>query len=504
MGLSALIPWWIGRTIDSMTAGDATVRELGLRSLVLVLLVGSAALLTLVQERCDTKTRVVTALHAMTWVHHQTVRLAGSTVQSSAGAVINLGLGDIRPIGDGVASLTRGVGGLTAILAVGLILLTYSWQLCVMVLLGTVLLLRINDRLLKPYRASQKVVRERMGDLTGFALNVSSGLRVIKGLGAADRFSARYRAVSQDVRSAATTVGRSEGAVVGNRALAGGLLSTATVWLGATLVQAGSISVGDLVAAYGYGLFLAVPMRWLLTTRQQWVTARVSVERVGQYLDLQSGSDERPMVYDGTVSDPDMGWQATPGEYTVVASTEPIDWAEVAERLCDHNAAPASFRVIRADDYLFSGPMMEVLDPSGEAAPSAMGEAAHTAALTDVIKALPDGINHKVTAGGIDFSGGEQQRIRLARALLAAPATLVLIDPTSALDATTEVEVARRLRVQRAGTTTVVLTNSPPHLVEADRVILLSAGGVAATGAHADLIGRPDYRAMVGRSEVLT
>lgn len=502
MAVAALVPWWIGRAIDDLTRDDATTGSIGWRSAVLALLVVVAALLTLVQERCDTRTRVLSSLEAMTRVHHQAVRLAGSSRRSSAGEVINLGLGDIRPIGAGIAALSRGAGGLVAVVVVGLVLLSASWMLCVLVLVGVVVLLRINDRLLAPYRTTAQDVRERMGELTGVALDASSGLRVIKGLGAAAHFSQRYRASSRRVLDAATTMARAEGAVAGNRALAAGLLGTATVWLGAYLVQQGSLTVGDLVAAYGYAVFLATPMRWLLTTHQQWAGAKVSADRVAAYLATDPGRPDHtePTERSGAVGDPEAGWEALPGAYTVVASAQSLDWSAVADRLEVPRADPARVRVIRADDYLFSGALSEVLDPTGTA-PAGLDDAAHAAALTDLVQALPGGLAHPVAAGGSDLSGGEQQRVRLARALVANPETLVLVDPTTALDSTTEVEVAQRLRARRTGATTVVLTNSAPHLVEADRVVFLDGQRVAATGTHSELLARADYRAMVERGE---
>lgn len=500
MAVAALVPWWIGRTIDYLTQDDAATGGIGRRSAVLALLVTLAALLTLVQERCDTRVRVLSSLEAMTRVHHQAVRLARSGRRSSAGEVINLGLGDIRPIGAGIAALSRGVGGLVAVVVVGVILFSSSWLLCALVLVGVVVLLRINDQLLAPYRRTSQIVRERMGDLTGVALTTSSGLRVIKGLGAAAHFSQRYRASSRRVLDAATRLARAEGAVAGNRALAAGLLGTATVWLGATLVQDGSLTVGDLVAAYGYAVFLATPMRWLLTTHQQWAAAMVSADRVASYLANAPERACEPESSDERVGDPKVGWEATPGDYTVVASAQPLDWADLAERLDRRHSDPAHVRVIRADDYIFSGAMSEVLDPTGSA-PSALTGAIHAAALADLVEALPGGFAHPVAAGGSDLSGGEQQRVRLARALVAGPATLVLVDPTTALDSTTEVEVARRLRAYRTGTTTVVLTNSTPHLVEADRVVFLDGERLAATGTHTELMTRADYRAMVERGE---
>lgn len=505
MGIAAAVPWWIGRTIDYLTADGADMQGVARYCAVLAFFVSASALLVLIQERCDTKVRVLASLRLLRCVHDQVIRLSGSAHRSVAGAVINLGLGDIRPIGAGIAALTRGVGGAAAVLAVTLILFTYSWQLCVLVLVGVLFLLRVNDRLLRPYRASQRTVRERMETLTGVGLDASSGLRVIKGLGAGAYFNARYRAASRHVLSAATAMAKSEGAVAANQALATGLLGTATVLLGATLARNGSMSVGGLVAAYGYVIFLMTPMRWLLATQQQWASGQVSVERITGYLSQQAVEDDPPHnTGDGTVTDLHSGWTAAAGQYTAVAAAAPLDWSEVADRLSGQYRHSANVKVIRADDYLFSGPIAHVLDASGKAPSAVVAEAVCTACLGDVIQALPSGPKHEITAGGINLSGGEQQRFRLARALVVKPAVLVLVDPTSALDSTTEVEVAQRLYTHRAGSTTVVLTNSPAHLSTADRVVFLAPdGAVLAFDTHAELMKRPDYRVMVERSEGL-
>ena len=89
----------------------------------------------------------------------------------------------------------------------------------------------------------------------------------------------------------------------------------------------------------------------------------------------------------------------------------------------------------------------------------------------------------------------------LARALAAAPPVLVLVEPTSAVDAHTEARIAERVARLRAGRTTVVCTVSPLWLHHADRVVLLTDGQVTATGRHDDLIhDDPAYRAVVARA----
>ena len=111
-----------------------------------------------------------------------------------------------------------------------------------------------------------------------------------------------------------------------------------------------------------------------------------------------------------------------------------------------------------------------------------MWEALDAASARDIIEALPGGLNAAVTAGGSNFSGGQQQRLRLARALMADPEVLVFLDPTSAVDAHTESRIASRLARARQGRTTVVLTTSVILLGQADRVALVLDGRVAAEG----------------------
>ena len=156
--------------------------------------------------------------------------------------------------------------------------------------------------------------------------------------------------------------------------------------------------------------------------------------------------------------------------------------------------------VVSNDDALFSGKLSDTLlgRPDGE-----LTGALHAASALNIVAALPDGLSATVAEGGRSFSGGERQRLRLARALAADPPILIMVEPTSAVDAHTELVIAERVRMARTGRTTVIMTTSPLLLDQADEVAYLENGVVIATGTHRELIkNTPQYAETVTRGEI--
>ncbi|WP_373872624.1 ATP-binding cassette domain-containing protein [Actinoplanes couchii] len=217
----------------------------------------------------------------------------------------------------------------------------------------------------------------------------------------------------------------------------------------------------------------------------------------------------------GDLEDPTSGVRVIPGRFTAIAATTPADASRIADRLGRYAdgatlggipLAAAALSEVRArilvsdnDSRLFSGRLRADLDPYRR---GKLIEALIAADATGIVAALPDGPDTVVTGAGRAFSGGQQQRLRLARALIADPDTLILVEPTNAVDAWTEARIADRLRAARLGRTTVVCTSSPLLLSRADRVCFVEHGRVVATGPHADLMESvPGYARLVSREE---
>jgi ABC-type multidrug transport system fused ATPase/permease subunit len=300
-----------------------------------------------------------------------------------------------------------------------------------------------------------------------------------------------------------------------------GVFVVVVVWLGARYAVQGRISAGELVAFYGYSAFLMIPLRTATEYANKVIRARVAARRVIKVFALVPDHDDPAAPVDppppgAELADLRTGLRLRPGTVTAVVSDQPDEAAALADRLglcaaevdddvtlggvplTSLRRADVRRRIVVSDTgaTLFSGRLGAVL----EAGPGGVEEALRTASTEDILDALPDRLDTLVAERGRTFSGGQRQRLVLTRALVADPEILVLVEPTSAVDAHTEARIAARLRAHRAGRTTVVVSSSPLVLDAVDEVAFLQGGRVAATGTHGELLEtNPDYRAVVTR-----
>jgi ABC-type transport system involved in Fe-S cluster assembly fused permease/ATPase subunit len=127
-------------------------------------------------------------------------------------------------------------------------------------------------------------------------------------------------------------------------------------------------------------------------------------------------------------------------------------------------------------------------------------EAARLARIDDFIRRLPDGYRTRVGERGLKLSGGEKQRVAIARVILKRPGILIFDEATSALDTRTEQEIQASLREVSSDRTTIVIAHRLSTIVDADEILVLSEGCVVERGRHAELLGRGGhYAAMWAR-----
>lgn len=481
------------------------------------------------------------------------------------GEILSVSSSDSDTFGSLIEVTGRGLASLVAFLIVGVIVMGTSVKLGLLVLLGTPLLVALSYPLLKPMQARQAVERSRNSELTGMATDIVAGLRILRGIGGEATFGRNYADQSQRVRRAGVAAGRWQAGTDGLAVLLPGVFLVLLMWLGARDVIHGQLSTGELVALLGYAMFLTGPVSNFFQFFQKWTRGMVSAHKAVAALEIsppwQEPATPRPLPKNAAITDEASGFAARPGELTVVVCAVPDDSAALADRLGRYlppatNSAPkvddkvsgaaakraheqrraAARAIARADEeaasgrwgvrvgdvdlseakladvrqhilvsdtgsMVFAGTLQELIDPHDALTREQAETVLHVAAAEDVFEALPGGWQGRIDERGRGLSGGQRQRVVLARALAQDAEILVLVEPTSAVDAHTEAAIGRRLAEFRRGRTTIVMSVSPLLLHHADRVALLEDGRITAVGTHDDLLRDvPAYRRVVARN----
>ncbi|MEH1101222.1 ABC transporter ATP-binding protein [Micromonospora sp. CPCC 205561] len=540
-------PYLISRAVDDgLRTGDT--RALALWVAAIVVAGVALSYLGTMRHRTMTFIREDAKARSAAVVLRQLSRVGAVLPRrAAAGEVATVGGTDVDRVAQVMTVTGPGVGAVVAYLVVAAVLWSISPLLALCVLAGVPSVGLVVAPLLRRLERAESVYRQQQGELTARSGDIVAGLRVLAGVGGRGLFARRYAARSRDLLAEGYRVGSVNSWIDAATVAVPGLFLATVVWLSARMAVTGDISVGELVAVYGYVATLVVPVWFLLEGGHQLIRGRVAARRIVALLavtpDDVGGPRNGPArvgaatvpgsrqpaglaapvaAPDGPADlhDPASGLTVRAGRLTAVAAADPADALALADRLGRYTVSDATWggvpltgvgldqvraRILVADHdaYLFAGTLREVLRGARpDAGPERIGAALHAASAEDVVDALPGGLDTPLDTRARSLSGGQRQRVRLARALLAEPEVLILVEPTSAVDAHTEARIAARLHQARAGRTTVVLTTSPLLLGRADEVAHLVAGRVAAAGTHADLLDRdPAYRRLVARGD---
>ncbi|NJQ03065.1 ABC transporter transmembrane domain-containing protein [Streptomyces zingiberis] len=526
----ALMPYLLARTIDDgLGAGDSAASGVLLGWVAALLGVGVLnAWLGVLRHRTMTRIRMDTIYRTVHAVVAHAMRLGIALPRRvTVGEAVTIGFGDAGVIATVPAVIGPAIGAVCAYGVVAGLMWAVSPPLAVVVLLCVPLLALLVGPLLRRLQAVEATYRERQGALTARIGDLVGGLRVLNGLGGKTVFAARYREDSRRLRAEGYRVGAVTSWIGALGVGLPTLFLAVVMWLAARMAAQGDITVGELVAVYGYATVLVVPVSSLIGVGEDYARGLVAAGRLVRFLrpapggpvpgDRDPAPPAEPPAGPAVLHDPESGVTLAPGALTALVSARPAETAAVAERLGRCTASAATWggvrldaiapdrvreRILLADNEadLFAGTLADVVAGARDADPRAVTAALAAAAARDVADALPHGLDSWVEPQGRNLSGGQRQRLRLARALRAEPEVLLAVEPTSAVDAHTEAAIADRLRAARAGRTTAVTTSSPLLLDRADTVHFLVDGRVAATGGHRRLLAEhPGYRRLVVR-----
>ena len=528
----ALLPYTIGRIVDdgladgvspALLAGCAVLLGVGLVQVVA----------NVVGHRLEVENWIRSAFVSSQLIGRHVTRTGDAvTAELPTGEVVATVSGDALRTGDLYAIVPRFLGGIAAYATVAVVLMNTSVVLGALVLVGLPVVVGILALLVKPLQGRQEAQRGAAGRLTTLGADTVAGLRILRGIGGEEVFVGRYRAQSQLVRQTGVRVAQTQSLLDSLQTLLPGLFLAAVVWYGARLAIAGEITPGQLIAFYGFAAFLTEPL-WTATEALRMATrAHIGARKILGVLRVPEASaadPEHPATVDPRrpLVDEVSGLVVSPGALVALVSADPDETAGIAARLGRFGGEPllgsgvrwggtllselrlaeVRERIVVAEStpHLFTGRLADELDVRGRASRADLERAMHVADAGDVLDSLPGGLDGELTEKGRSLSGGQRQRVALARALLTEAEVLVLVEPTSAVDAHTEARIATRLADARRGRTTVLVTASPLVLDVVDEVVLVEDGRVRVTGPHRTLMDGDDedaraYRAVVSRA----
>lgn len=308
-------------------------------------------------------------------------------------------------------------------------------------------------------------------------------------------------------------------------------------WLGASLVTGGSLDVGDLTAMFTYVMNMLMNLMMLSMIFVMLTMSAASARRIVEVLNEEPSlsNPEQPLetVKDGSIDfnhvmfkyhadgngDPilnDVDLHIKSGETVGIiggtgcgkstlvslisrlydATEGSVEVGGVDVRKYDMEALRNQVAVVLQKNVLFSGTIKENLKwGNADATDAEIEEACRAAAADGFIRSFPDGYDTELGQGGVNVSGGQKQRLCIARALISKPKIIILDDSTSAVDTATDAAIRKALSEELSSTTTIIIAQRIASVMDADRIVIMNEGKIDDVGTHAELMQRSEiYR----------
>ncbi|MBP5941163.1 ABC transporter ATP-binding protein [Streptomyces sp. LBUM 1476] len=437
------------------------------------------------------------------------------------------------------STATSLVSNFTSVVATIVAMLALDWRLTAVSLLLLPVFVWISRRV---GSERKKITTERQKQMAAMSATVTeslsvSGILLGRTMGRADSLTKSFadeseRLVDLEVRS--SMAGRWRMSVIG---IVMSAMPAFIYWAAGVALQVGGpgISLGTIVAFVSLQQGLFRPAVSLLATGVQIQTSLALFQRIFEYLDLPiditerdnavhldrvkgevrfedvsfryggEGEGEGRAILDGVdvtvpaghslaIVGPTGAGKSTLGHlvprlYDVTGGRVTLDGVDVRD--LDFDTLARAIGVVSQETYLFHATVAENLRfAKPDASDEELYEAARAAQIHDHIASLPDGYDTVVGERGHRFSGGEKQRLAIARTILRDPPVLILDEATSALDTRTEYAVQRAIDALSANRTTLTIAHRLSTIRDADQIVVLEGGRVVERGTHEELVAR--------------
>ena len=532
--------------LEAITQNDTAALSLAAGGMIAIAV--ATGVLSVIQTLVSNQVgqRVMHDLRAAVFRHLQQLSLAFFT-RTRTGEVQSRISNDIGGVQNVVTNTATSIASnVTTVVATMVGMLLLSWQLALFAFALIPLFVLLTRRVGNERRRIAKTTQETLADISSLvqeSLSVS-GILLGKTMGRGDELADRFEADSQRLADLEVRQRMAGRWVMASIQTSFAVMPAAVYWFGGLALAGGSdaVSLPLLVAFTTLQTRLFFPVGSLLGVGLDVQTSLALFDRIFEYLDQPIDIVEQPdakrVATAGDVAFEDVwfrygdDWTLEDVSFTVPAGTTTALVGEtgsgkttvgyLASRLYDvsrgritidgvdirnlsFQALSELVGVVSQETYLFHASVRENLRfAKPDATNEELEQAAEAARIHGVITALPDGYDTIVGERGYRFSGGEKQRIAIARTILRNPPILILDEATSSLDTETERLVQEALDRLSEGRTTIAIAHRLSTVRDADQIIVLDHGRIAESGRHEELIragGR--YSALVSRDSEL-
>ena len=413
--------------------------------------------------------------------------------------------------------------------------LKLSSLLLVVLPIMTVLIILLLRRIVPAFRMMQVKI-----DRINLVLREQiAGVRVIRAFVKTKQEEERFAEASLDLMQTQLRVTRTFAVMFPSLSMILNLSSVAVIWFGGKLIDSGNLQIGNMTAFLTYIMMILSSVMMAIFMSLQIPRAAACAERIQEVLDTQSSvvetlTPQNPQKRLGVVEFVDVEFRypgaehpilaeisfvAHPGEFTaiigstgsgkstllnliprfidVTGGSVKLDGIDVRDQGLE--ALWSEIGLVPQRSFLFGGTVAQNLRyGKADASDEELWSALEVAQARDFVDELPEKLESRVAQGGTNFSGGQRQRLSIARALVKKPQLLIFDDSFSALDYTTDSKLRSALHEVMGHTTMIVVAQRVSTILQADQIVVLDEGRVVGIGTHTDLMKNSEtYREIV-------